>query len=176
MKQFVKYHDAHRNTRPDSSHRSEFSLLSRHNGCDGVSNHQPHDCSLNRSFRSRPKKISKFRVTGLRAGNSPVTGEFPAQMASNAENVLIWWRHLVTRKINTSSLSVLLLFQITKWAPELPSSPRGGENSNWSQAETYMFLKIFAIVRCERKDYLTFFGIDFEPLSIKLIPIQFVSR
>ena len=26
-------------------------------------------------------------------GNSPVTGEFPAQMASNTENVSIWWRH-----------------------------------------------------------------------------------
>ena len=26
-------------------------------------------------------------------GNSPVTGEFPAQSASNAENVSIWWRH-----------------------------------------------------------------------------------
>ena len=26
-------------------------------------------------------------------GNSPVTGEFPAHMASNAENVSIWWRH-----------------------------------------------------------------------------------
>ena len=26
-------------------------------------------------------------------GNSSVTGEFPAQMASNAENVSIWWRH-----------------------------------------------------------------------------------
>ena len=25
--------------------------------------------------------------------NSPVTGEFPAQMASNAENVPIWWLH-----------------------------------------------------------------------------------
>ena len=23
----------------------------------------------------------------------PVTGEFPTQMASNAENVSIWWRH-----------------------------------------------------------------------------------
>ena len=27
------------------------------------------------------------------AGNSPGTGEFPAQMASNAANVSIWWRH-----------------------------------------------------------------------------------
>ena len=39
------------------------------------------------------KKTSKLRVTGLCAGNSPVTGVFPAQMASNAENVPIWWRH-----------------------------------------------------------------------------------
>ena len=39
------------------------------------------------------KKTSKLRVTGLCAGNSPGTGEFPAQMASNAENVCIWWRH-----------------------------------------------------------------------------------
>ena len=38
-------------------------------------------------------RTSKLRVTGLCAGNSPVTGEFPAQMASNAENVSIWWRH-----------------------------------------------------------------------------------
>ena len=64
-----------------------------HNGRDGVSNHQPHSCLLNRLFRRRSKKTSKLRVTGLCAGNSPVTGEFPAQMASNAENVSIWWRH-----------------------------------------------------------------------------------
>ena len=28
-------------------------------------------------------------------GNSPVTGAFPSQRASNAENVSIWWRHHV---------------------------------------------------------------------------------
>ena len=43
--------------------------------------------------RRRSKKTSKLRVTDLCAGNSPVTGEFPAQRASNAENVSIWWRH-----------------------------------------------------------------------------------
>ena len=32
-------------------------------------------------------------VIGLCDGNSPVTGEFPAQSASNAENFAIWWRH-----------------------------------------------------------------------------------
>ena len=68
-----------------------------HNGCDDISNHQPHHCLLKRLFRHRSKKTSKLRVTGLCAGNSPVTGEFPAQMASNAENVSIWWRHHVAR-------------------------------------------------------------------------------
>ena len=65
----------------------------RHNGRDGISNHQPHHCLLNRVFRRRSKKTSKLCVTGLCGGNSPGTGEFPAQMASNAENVSIWWRH-----------------------------------------------------------------------------------
>ena len=65
----------------------------RHNERDGISNHQPHDCLLNRLFRRRSKKTSKLRVTGLCVGNSPVTGEFPAQRASNAENVSIWWCH-----------------------------------------------------------------------------------
>ena len=35
----------------------------------------------------------KLRVTGLCVGNSPVTGEFPALMASNTENDSIWWCH-----------------------------------------------------------------------------------
>ena len=64
-----------------------------HNRRDGVSNHQPHDCLLNCLFRHRSQITSKFRVTGLCEGNSPVTGEFPAQRASNPKNVSIWWRH-----------------------------------------------------------------------------------
>ena len=58
-------------------------------------NHQPHDCLLNHLFRRWSKKTSKLRVTGLCEGNSPVTGEFPAQRASNAETASIWWRHHV---------------------------------------------------------------------------------
>ena len=50
-------------------------LLWRHNGRDSVSNHQPHDCLLNRLFRRRSKKTSKLCVTGLCAGNSPWTGK-----------------------------------------------------------------------------------------------------
>ena len=41
------------------------------------------------------RKHQKLRVTGLCEGNSPVTGEFPAQRASDAENVSIGWRHHV---------------------------------------------------------------------------------
>ena len=65
----------------------------RQNGHDSVLNHQPRDCLLNRLFRRRSKKTSKLRVTGLCAGYSPVPGEFPAQMASNAENASISWLH-----------------------------------------------------------------------------------
>ena len=82
----------------------------RHNGRDGVSNHQPHYCLLKRLFRRRSKKTSKLRVTGLCVGNSPGTGEFPAQMASNAENVSIWWRHHdLTVRVN--SMAPERLFQ-----------------------------------------------------------------
>ena len=52
-----------------------------------------HDGLLNRLFRRRSKKTSKLRATGLCEGNSQVTCEFPSQMASNAENVSIRWRH-----------------------------------------------------------------------------------
>ena len=43
--------------------------------------------------RADKKKTSQLCVTGLCVGNSPVTGEFPAQRACYAENVSIWWCH-----------------------------------------------------------------------------------
>ena len=60
-----------------TTHNDRNSLFWRHNGHDGISNYQPHDCLLNHLFRS--KKTPKLRVTGLYARNSPVTSEFPAQ-------------------------------------------------------------------------------------------------
>ena len=65
----------------------------RHTERDGVSYHQYHDCLLYSLFKAHIKETAKLRVTGPCEGNSPVTGEFPAQRASNAENVSIWWRH-----------------------------------------------------------------------------------
>ena len=80
-----------------TKHRVAFSfyisLQRHHNENDGVSNHQPHNCLLNRLFRRRSNKTSKLRVTGICVENSPVTDEFPAQRARNAENVSISWRH-----------------------------------------------------------------------------------
>ena len=64
-----------------------YSLQWRHNERDDVSNQQPHDCLLNRLFKAQIKETSKLRVAGL------CTGEFPAQRASNTENVSFWWRH-----------------------------------------------------------------------------------
>ena len=51
----------------------------RHNDHDGVSNHQPNGCLLNRLFRRRWKKTSKLRVTGLCVGNSPGPVNSPHQ-------------------------------------------------------------------------------------------------
>ena len=87
----------------NNTHGRAFTLQWRYNGRDSVSNHQPHNCLPNRLFRRISKKTSKLRVAGLCAGNSPGTGEFPAQMASHAENV--WWRHHVT--IRHSSLYII---------------------------------------------------------------------
>ena len=81
------------------------SLQWRHGKHDGVKKTQSHDCSLSRWFRRRPKKTSKLHVTGLCQGNSTVTGVFPVQRASNAENVFIWWRHhAISKAIDGSYL------------------------------------------------------------------------
>ena len=84
-----------RATRNDFSHSNDryLPLEWRHNERNGVSNHRRIDCLLNRLFRHRSKKTSKLCVTRLCEGKSPVTGEFPAQRDSNAENISIWWRH-----------------------------------------------------------------------------------
>ena len=90
---FPKINSTRRELTSNSTLFTPMTLQWRHNERDSVSNHQPNDCLLNRLFGRRSKKTSKPRVTGLCVGNPPVTGEFPAQMASNAENVSIWWRH-----------------------------------------------------------------------------------
>ena len=57
--------------------KTDWPLRWRYNERDSVSNHQPHDCLLNRLFRHRSKKTSKLHVTGLCVGNSPGTVNSP---------------------------------------------------------------------------------------------------
>ena len=55
----------------------------RHNERDGVSNHQPRHCLLNRLFRHRSKQTSKLHVTGVWEGwpvNSPHKGPVTRKM------------------------------------------------------------------------------------------------
>ena len=113
-------------TPPEIYNRSGFviSLQWCHNGRDGVSNHQPRDYLLNRLLRRRSKKTSKLRVTGLCVGNSPVTGELPAQRASNAENVSIWWRHHV----------LLLFVDRTSGLPHWHGSSYTTAHYHWNNA------------------------------------------
>ena len=103
----------------------ELSLQWRHNERDGVSNHQHHDCLLKRLFRRSSKKTSKFRVTGLCEGNSSMTGEFPAQRSSNAENVSIWLRHhskTVWLPLTTSVTIMLFVFPPVRFSMQNASA------------------------------------------------------
>ena len=100
-----------------------FTLRWRHNDHAGVSNHQPQGCLLNRLFRRKSKKTSKLRVTGLCVGNSPGTGEFPAQMASYAENVSIWWRHHDWRVYRIRQLCIRIQLHVLITASIMSSWP-----------------------------------------------------
>ena len=67
------------------------SLQWRHNGLKS---------KTSRLYRHRSKKISKLLVTCFCEGKSSGTGGFPAQKASNAENVSIGWRHHDSREVS----------------------------------------------------------------------------
>ena len=95
------------------------SLQWRYNERDGVLNHQPPDCLLDRLFARRLKKTSKLRVTGLCEEDSPITGEFPAQRASNTANVSIWWRHHVLPAPHSIYASIHLPHHLFQIAPNI---------------------------------------------------------
>ena len=109
---------------------------------DGVSNHQPNGCLLNRLFRHRSKKTPKLRVTGLCAGNSPVTGELPAKMASNAENNFIWWRHHVYHH-NDSTIVSQEPHTFTHWSKMTAISQMAFSNqlSNFLEMKYFIFIQ-----------------------------------
>ena len=105
---------------PDHQRAAMSTLQWRHNGRDGVSNHQPHHRLLNCLFRRRSKRASKRRVT-------------------NAENVSIWWRHHVDymteyqcSSLRMAAVSVLIVCELrsliwkkkTWWRHQMETFPR----------------------------------------------------
>ena len=62
----------------------------RHNDRDGVPNHQPPDCLLNRLFQAQIKENIKAPRHRLLWGEFTGDQWIPAQRASNAENDPIW--------------------------------------------------------------------------------------
>ena len=122
----------------------QWSLQWQHNGHDGVSNHQPRDCLLNGLFRRKSKQPSKFRFTGLRQGNSLVTGEFPVQRTSNAEKVSISWRHHVQLNDVLSPLRC----QTSIWTiaglllTHLPPLDKMGAISQTMFSDAFLWMKI----------------------------------
>ena len=91
----------------------------RQNGLDGVSNHQTAmvyssvysgaDQFIQPFIQAQVKETSTLHVTGLCGGSSPVTDEFPPQMASNAENASIWWRHHADSFLSMATYNILWL-------------------------------------------------------------------
>ena len=80
------------------------SLQWRYNGRDCVSDHQSHHCLLNRLFRCWSKK-------------TPGADQFPAQMAHNAENVSIWWRHHVSLDPSDVKPTLVQVMALCRKAP-----------------------------------------------------------
>ena len=90
--------------------RISITLQWRHIERGGVSNHQRLHCLLiNHLFGCR----SKLRATGLCARNSPVTGEFLPQKASNAEFFSIWWHHHDLCHLNDANIPDI--WKISAW-------------------------------------------------------------
>ena len=92
----------------------------------------------------RSKKHQSSAATNFCA----VTGEFPAQKASNAENISIWWRH---HQSNQSS-NVIVLHEILCYLPPPPRSPPRMESTcNKSKIAFYMPKQIQALKTRSRR-------------------------
>ena len=69
------------------------SLQWRHNGRDGVSDHQPHHCLLNRLFMRRSKKTSSSASLAFVRGINRRPVNSPQKWPVTQKKVSIWWHH-----------------------------------------------------------------------------------
>ena len=110
-------------------YRFNVPLQWRHNGYDSVSNHQPHDCLLNRLFKRRSKKTSRLRVDGLCAHKWPVTRKMfsfdDVIMHMNSvryhhKNGPSWrFIHMCMHSYSTLAWSLLTLVYLIRLGPNL---------------------------------------------------------
>ena len=128
QKKLLKSYRVNKNLRPAATAYEPEQKHKVTPGIPGWLNYLPLQCLLDCWFKQRSKKTSKLRYTGLCVGNSPVTGEFPAQKASNAENVSIWWRHHESHKPETDCNSSTIQY---RW--EVPQSLFGSTHKQQHQ-------------------------------------------
>ena len=86
-------------------------------------------------------------VTGLCAGNSPGTGEFPAQLASNAETVSIWWRHHF-RLVAETSVFILIYREAPLRAPFMRKTARMRYHHNDAPVTQFCLTLILYTSQC----------------------------
>ena len=79
----------------------------RHNGCDGASSHQPHDCLLNRLFKAQIKENTKA------PRHWPLCGEFTGDrwMYPFDDVIMEWW-----------GCNIQIISKIVTFPVKLPSS------------------------------------------------------
>ena len=124
------------------------SLRWRHNGCDSVSNHQPHHCLLNRLFRRRSKKTSKFRVTGLCAGNSPVNSPHKWPITRKMfpfDDVIMFSRSFKTTSLTLEESHILITQGDVKqpWGVWLNGSYGFTANSQYNHKRTKLTKAVY---------------------------------
>ena len=73
--------------------KSMQSLQWRHNGRDGVSDHQPYHCLLNRLFMRRSKKTSNSASLAFVRGINRRPVNSPQKWPVTQKKVSIWWHH-----------------------------------------------------------------------------------
>ena len=88
------------------------SLRWRHNGHDGVSNHQPHDHQPQPFIQADQRKHQGSASLAFARGpvNSP--HKWPV-----TRNVSIWWRHHMLSTINLLEI-IILVHQRPQWSPK----------------------------------------------------------
>ena len=138
----------------------------RHNGHDGVSNHRRLNCLLNRLYRRKSKKTSKLCVTGICEGNSPVTGEFNSQRASNAETVSIRWRRHVPGSYD----------RCTSWSLQLTWLSGTRKSSPYSNTQRDVKgIRISSYIWSRKYKTMAMHSITFSKYYYKLIEISMLN-